>query len=107
MLPMASVTRRRPTALAMRLKALLVLCTFGGRTKLRMIGCSVTTLMKIEMIQKADTKASFCISGIVATAMVMIARPSAMIDTIAGAYRLTYDRMIARFLSLQRKYSSW
>jgi hypothetical protein len=48
----------------------------------------VTTLMKIEMIQKAETKASFCISGMVATAMVMIARPSAMIDTIAGAYRL-------------------
>src|SRR4029079_1262971 len=106
MLPIASVTRRRPMAFAPRVNALLGLCVLGGRTKLRMIGCSVTTLMKIETIQKAETKASFCISGMVATAIVMIARPSATIETIAGAYRLMYDRMIAVCLSLQRKYSS-
>ena len=49
------------------------------------MGWRVTTLMKIEMIQNAATKASFCISGMVATAMVRMARPSATIDTIAGA----------------------
>ena len=48
-----------------------------------MIGCRVTTLKKMEMIQKAATNASFCISGMVATAIVRVAAPSAAIDTIA------------------------
>ena len=46
----------------------------GGLTNDRMIGCRVTTLKKIERIQKAATKASFCINGMLATAMVIVAR---------------------------------
>ena len=50
-----------------------------------MIGCSVTTLTKIDAIQKKHSQASFWIIGMRATSSVRTARPSAINDTIAGA----------------------
>ena len=57
----------------------------GGGVKERMIGWSVTTLMKIEMIQNEHRMASFQMIGMRATRSVRMARPSARIETIAGA----------------------
>ena len=57
----------------------------GGGVKERMIGWSVTTLMKIEMIQNEHRMASFWMIGMRATRRVRMARPSARIDTMAGA----------------------
>jgi len=59
--------------------------SLGGGVKERMIGCSVTTLTKIEMIQNEQRIASFWMIGMRATRSVRIARPSARSETIAGA----------------------
>ena len=59
--------------------------SLGGGVKERMIGCSVTTLTKIEMIQNEQRIASFWMIGMRATSNVRIASPSASSDTIAGA----------------------
>src|SRR5262249_58272314 len=60
------------------------LSTPGGVVADRMIGCSVTTLTKIEMIQKLEKMAHFWMSGIGAMATTRSAKPSASTDPIAG-----------------------
>ena len=67
-----------------------------------MIGCNVTTLMKIERIQKEAKRATFWMRGIGATATSRMPRPSVMIDAIAGAKRLPYEVLIASSLSCNR-----
>ena len=59
--------------------------SLGGGVNDRMIGCSVTTLTKIEMIQNEQRIASFWMIGMRATRSVRMARPSASRETIAGA----------------------
>src|SRR5262249_60409641 len=60
------------------------LSTPGGVVAERMIGCSVTTLTKIEMIQKLEKMAHFWMSGIGAMATTRSAKPSASTEAIAG-----------------------
>ena len=60
-------------------------CSSGGGVKERMMGWSVTTLTKIEMIQNEQRMASFWMIGMRATSSVSTASPSASSETIAGA----------------------
>src|SRR5215468_11099562 len=79
----------------------------GGFVADRMIGWSVTTLTKIEMIQKLENTAHFWMSGIGAIATTRSAKPSASTDAMAGGKRCEYDSTIAVCLSPVRWYSSW
>src|SRR5262245_24613584 len=84
-----------------------VLGTPGGRVADRMIGCSVTTLTRIEKIQKQENSATFWMMGM--GAIVTRNRPAASfrIETIAGGKRCEYDSTIAVWRSWVRWYSSW
>src|SRR2546430_15262075 len=73
----------------------------------RMIGCSVTTLTKIEITQKLEKTATFWMSGMGAIATTRIANPSARIDAIAGGKRGGEDSTLAAGLAPSRWYSSW
>ena len=73
----------------------------------RMIGCSVTTLMMIETIQKLEKMAHFWMSGIGAIETSRMPMPSLSTDAIAGGNRCEYDSTIAVCLSPVRWYSSW
>src|SRR5215470_15918854 len=57
----------------------------GGGVNARMMGWSVTTDTKMEMIQNEHRMASFWMTGMLATSSVSVARPSASSDTMAGA----------------------
>ena len=79
-----------------------LLSTPGGVVADRMIGWRVTTLTKIETIQKLEKMAHFWMSGIGAIATTSSATPSASTDAIAGGNRCEYDWTIAVCLSWLR-----
>ena len=85
-LPTPSAISLPLTALAILSNTVPALCSCGGLTNERITGFRVTTLNRIEMTQKLATKASFCISGMLATAIVRMANPSDKMATIAGEY---------------------
>jgi hypothetical protein len=74
----------------------------GGSMYDSRIGCSVTTLMKIDTIQKLAKMATFWISGIGATATTSRPMPSVTMPDIAGWKRCEYETMIACCLSCRR-----
>ena len=71
------------------------LCAPGGVITERMIGWSVTTLTKIEMIQKLENTATFWMRGMGAIATGRMPMPSASTDAMAGGKRCEYDSTIA------------
>jgi hypothetical protein len=78
----------------------------GGLVADRMIGCSVTTLTRIEKIQKHEKRATFWMIGIGAIVTRKSPAASFKMDTIAGGKRCEYDSTIAVCRSCVRWYSS-
>src|SRR4029450_10706261 len=106
-------TAAKPTATrmsvlwpTMRSQRGAVLGTPGGLVADRMMGCRVTTLSRIEKIQKHENSATFWMMGI--GAIVTRKRPAASfrMETIAGGKRCEYDSTIAVWRSCVRWYSS-
>src|SRR6185295_17995741 len=74
----------------------------GGSMYERITGCKVTTLMKIDTIQKLEKMETLTISGMGATAMMSNPMPSVTIEAIAGAKRWEYETTMAWCRSFSR-----
>ena len=85
---------------------MLICSSFGALRKERRIGFNVSTLIKMDTIQKEQKKAKFRMRGIVATAINKIPVPSVMIDRVPGVNNALYDFFMAFSLSLIRPNSS-